>query len=406
MLQTKPGMESRIDRILSGEARRWTDMANQIDKEQDAIKNAAEERSKYSMHTVMFAARLTRREAKTIREKLSAHCEARGLQYYEKKDEWTDASEMVFPGFWAYGLNLVKIKAIPKENGRIYYLRIKANPRLMFHKEDHPFVYIADAEDVRKSLNRIQDFLDIANINDISKECFYIQRIDYCANIRLRSREEVEEYMRLVRKGLCPHPTLRKQEYSRTQGRWIPTRNSFTIYCGSYEFSVYDKQGQMMGEKDRYKDEDVAEAEGIVRVELRINRNKVRYEERKADCESEAEFLMDTAKISERLLERHLRACFGTGCFVKASKAEEIIWNSSYKDKTKELMCKIVRETAKGGLEKASLLHEKKHKDFYDMMNRFNSLGISPITIRQRSEIECLEHPIEYIKNRNANFPK
>jgi len=161
-----------------------------------------------------------------------------------------------------------------------------------------------------------------------------------------------------------------------------------------------------MGEKDKYLAEDIAEAEGIVLVELRVKRNKVRYEKMKSDCESETEYLMHTAEISERLLDKYLRECFGTGCFVKASKAEEIIRESSYKDKTKERMCRIIRDTAKNGLQKASLNYEKKHKNFCDMMGRFNSLGISPITIKQRSEIECLDHPIEYIKNRNANLPK
>lgn len=183
----------------------------------------------------------------------------------------------------------MKVKTISKNAGIIYYLQIKVNPRMMFHKDAHPFVYIADADDVRKSLDRVQDFLDMTNINNISKDYFYIQRIDYCANIRLRSRNEVEEYMRIVKKGLCPYPTIRKEEYSKTQGRWIPTRNSFIVYCGSYEFSVYDKQSQMMGEKDRYKVKDIAEAEGIVRVELRVKRNKIRYEKKKSDHESEIE---------------------------------------------------------------------------------------------------------------------
>lgn len=381
-------------------------MMNQKDTEQDKIKNAAAVSNRYSMHTMSFCTGLTFREAKTIREKLITYCEAEGLRYYERKNEWTDTKELIFSGFLTYGLNSVKVKTISKNSGKIYYLQIKVNPRMMFHKDAHPFVYIADADDIRNSLDRIQDFLDMTDINEVSKEYFHIQRIDYCANICLRSRDEVEEYMRLVRKGLCPHSTKRKEEYSKTQRRLIPTRNSFTVFCKSYEFSIYDKQSQMMGEKDKYKAEDIAEAENIVRVELRVKRNKILYEKKKIDCESEAEYLMKTAEISERLLDKHLRECFGTGCFVKASKAEEIIWESRYKDKTKERMCRIIRDTAKSGLENASLRYEEKHKSFYNMMSKFNDLGISPITIKQRSEIECLEHPIEYIKSRNANLPE
>lgn len=379
---------------------------NRKNIDQDKIKKATEVSSRYSMHTISFCVKLTHREAKTIRDKLIAYCEAKGLRYYEQKIEWADTKELIFPGFLTYGLNLVKVKAISKNTGTICYLQIKVNPRMMFHKDAHPFVYIADADDVRNILNRIQDFLDMTDIHGLWKECFYIQRIDYCANIRLGSRYEVEEYMRIVRKGLCPYPTIRKEEYSKTQRRWIPTQNSFTVYCGSYEFSVYDKQSQMMGERDKYTAEDIAEAEGIVRVELRVKRNKVRYEKKKSDYESEIDYLMATSEISERLLDKYLRECFGTGCFVKASRAEEIIRESSYKDKTKEHMCRIIGDTAKNGLQKVSLRYEKKHKSFYGMMRRFNSLGISPITIKQRSEIECLDHPIEYIKIRNANLPR
>ncbi|MCI9571253.1 MAG: hypothetical protein HFH97_01370 [Lachnospiraceae bacterium] len=381
-------------------------MMNQKNTEQDKIKNATAASGRYSMHTMSFCTRLTPREAKTIREKLIAYCDAEGLRYHEHRNEWADTKELIFDGFLTYGLNPVKVRTISKNSGKIYYLQIKVNPRMMFHKDAHPFVYIADADDVRNSLDRVQDFLDMTDINEISKECFYIQRIDYCANIRLRSRYEVEEYMRLVRKGLCPYPTIRKEEYSETQKRWMPTQNSFTVCCKSYEFSVYDKQSQMMGENEKYKAEDIAEAEGIVRIELRVKRNKIRYEKKRFDYESEIEYLMKTAEISERLLEKHLRECFGTGCFVKASKAEEIIWESRYKDKTKERMCRIVRDTAKSGLPKARLRYGEKHNNFCDMMDRFNFLGISPITIRQRSEIECLDHPIGYIKDQNANLPR
>ena len=169
------------------------------------------------MHTMSFCVKLTHREAKTIRDKLVAYCEVKGLRYYEQKNKWADTKELIFPGFLTYDLNSVKVKAISKNTGMIYYLQIKVNPRMMFHKDVHPFVYIADADDVRNILNRIQDFLDMTDINDISKDYFYIQRIDYCANIRLRSRYEVEEYMRLVRKGLCPYPAKRKEEFEQAR---------------------------------------------------------------------------------------------------------------------------------------------------------------------------------------------
>ena len=128
-------------------------MMNQKSTEQDRIKNAAAVSCRYSMHTMSFCVKLTRWGAKVVRDKLVAYCEAEGLRYYEHKNEWADTKELIFPGFLAYGLNSVKVKAISKGKGGIYFLQIKVNPRMMFHKDAHPFVYIADADDIRKSLD-------------------------------------------------------------------------------------------------------------------------------------------------------------------------------------------------------------------------------------------------------------
>ena len=86
-------------------------MMNQKNTEQDKIKNATTASCKYSMHTMSFGVRLTHRGAKTIREKLVAYCEAEGLQYYERKNEWVGTKELIFPGFLAY---------VPGPSDRIY----------------------------------------------------------------------------------------------------------------------------------------------------------------------------------------------------------------------------------------------------------------------------------------------
>ena len=60
-------------------------MMNQKNTEQDKIKTATAASGRYSMHTMSFGVMLTHREAKAIREKLVAYCEAEGLRYYERK---------------------------------------------------------------------------------------------------------------------------------------------------------------------------------------------------------------------------------------------------------------------------------------------------------------------------------
>ena len=70
-------------------------------------------------------------------------------------------------------------------------------------------------------------------------------------------------------------------ENSKTGKRKIPTKDSFTVYTKRFEFSIYDKYAQLSKEADKYSEEEMQEAEGMIRIELRVKRSKLRYDEKK-----------------------------------------------------------------------------------------------------------------------------
>lgn len=384
-------------------------MKEDVDTLQNDINNATRKREAYSLHTMTFNARLTVIETRLIREKLISY-QKNGKCRYSPDTVKEGSATITFWGFQTIPFNYIKIKTAEIVNGKFCYMSFKINPRRMFHKNNHPFVYIADSEDIRKSLVSIQLFLNEVGITEISAEAFYLQRLDYCTNIRIGSKERVVEYMRLMRKGMCPHPTHRRLEYSLTQRREIPTKNSFTATCDSYEFSVYDKQSQMDGEADKYGAEEVEEAEGIIQIELRMSRRKIKYEmDKRLYCDDE-EFLLHTSECSEELLNRCLKSCFGTGGFVMYEKAVELVKDRGYKKKTKKRMLDLLSFVAHSSLDDAKERYRRMYGDEYgpyrfrDLMGKFNELEISSITIRNRAEFEWFENPLEYIRSNNANY--
>ena len=74
-------------------------MINKKNTEQDKINNATAVSCNYSMHTMSFRVRLAPWGAKTIRDKLVAYCEEKGLRYYEHKNEWAIQRNWYFPDF-------------------------------------------------------------------------------------------------------------------------------------------------------------------------------------------------------------------------------------------------------------------------------------------------------------------
>ena len=364
---------------------------------------AEDNSKKYSVHTMMFRVRLTKRDRDSIKEKLINLSNKKGMGYYEEKSEGKAVYKtMNFNVASCFGFNTISLLKIKSENGNVFYwMDIKINPRWMFHKDNHPFVYIASKKDLELSYKKIGQFLKEAKINGIDSEAFYIQRADYCVNIDLEDRKRVKAYMRLMKKGAYPYKSERMMEYSEKGKREIPTRDSFTVYTERFEFSVYDKYAQLSKEADKYSEEEIQEAEGMIRIELRVKRSKIRYDEKKTGCNSTLEFLFSADEIAERNIPRYLMKAYGSGKFVKHEKAKKIIETSDCKKKSKNKMVEILEKVSRGNLQEVK---DSYGKDFPEYMKKFNELGISPITIEKRAPFSELENPLYYIEHKNKNF--
>lgn len=364
----------------------------------------AENASKnYSIHTLTFRARLTKREWNSIKEKLIEFSKKKKAGYYKAELKSKRANKKINYNIASYfGFNMISLLSITiKSSDTYYWMDIKVNPRWMFHRNNHPFVYIADQNELVLCYERIICFLKETKIKEIDENAFYIQRADYCVNIDLEDREHVKEFMRLMRKGAHPYKSKRMMEDCKTGKRKVPTRDSFTVYTDGFEFSVYDKQIQLSGETGKYSEEEIREAEGIIRIELRVKRRKIRYDGKKRGCDDALQFLFHASDIAEDNIPKYLKMAYGSGRFVKLKKAKQIVTASGYKNKTKEKMIKILDRASKNNLQDAKVFYGK---DFSKYLKRFNDLNISPITIEKRSRIDEFPGVLQLTEYKNRNY--
>lgn len=366
----------------------------------DAPQNAGTGDVRYSIHTINFRVFLTEKDKVAIEERLTALSK----QYHARclKKERTRYHGVRYLVAQKFGFNYVSVVKCSSEDvfSRLW-MDIKVNPRWMFHRNSHPFAYIASPDEVFRAYERIQEFLDAARIVEIDYEMFLIQRIDYCVNIDMGDRALVKTYMRLMKKGAYPYKMKRKMEYSESGHRQIPTKDSFTIFSKTMEFAVYDKCVQLEKEKEKYEEADIKTAEGMIRIELRVKRSKIRYDARTNGCEDTRSQLKMVSKIASKNIPRYIKSAYGTGKFVKYGKAKRLIQESEYAKKTKKMLLDFLQEVSSKGLEGAK---EKYEKDFNKCMKRFNELEISPITIEKGSKVKEMENPLYYIENKSKNY--
>ena len=170
---------------------------------------------------------------------------------------------------------------------------------------------------------------------------------------------------------------IRMKEYNPSQKRWVPTKHSFTITSAPtafIEFSCYNKYKQLENEDKKYT--------------------------------TEEDILLNANILSEDNIPRYIKSCFGAGYFTTAIKAKQKILDSSYHKKTKQSMIDMVERANSKGQTLEKIKCDIGKKKFSSLMRLFNQLGISPLTIRAKANIERMENPLYYIHYANANYPK
>lgn len=119
-----------------------------------------------------------------------------------------------------WGFNIIELKKCQHHDRRTdklytrYQMKIKINPRAMFHRKVYPYLYIASLDDIKAAIKRLKEFLNVTHLTPfVTFERFKVTRLDLCVNIDLGANSLSEEYMRILRKGNNLYHMIRMKEY-------------------------------------------------------------------------------------------------------------------------------------------------------------------------------------------------
>lgn len=361
--------------------------------------------SNYSLHTITLRIKLQEGFNDLIRISLDELCKE---QYPQRKYkiENNNLCKYYFDLARLYGFNSIKLVEVHTKNllRPKYYLDIKINPWRLFHSDTYPFIYIATMDDLIKSYQLVQTLLQDLKLPETLIKRFYLKRVDFCTNISLGSTDAVDEYMKILHYGTYPYSFNRLLEYSPTQKRWIPTKNSFTVGSKEIQFSLYNKYKQLKAEHNKYNFNEIEAAKGKIRIELRIDRSAIKRKENKYKIADSLEFIQLAADMASIDFPRYLKMIYGSGKFVTYKEAKKIIDNTNHRQQTKDLLLQTL-SAVKENRSLQLIKEELGTTDYSKCIRLFNNIGISPITIDKRATIKEFEHPIYYINNCNCNHP-
>jgi len=380
----------------------------------DGIKNKVAEavyENSFSIHTITFGQQLTSREHKDLNKILFQYREKHHCNSYSN-----ELGEIRFNVMKEYGVNYLATKIYGLEDYGDYtsfHFIITVNLRVLHGIRSYPFICILPNNLINGTLMKMDAVFRECGISSIIKsERLYINRIDFCTNIRCSSIDEKLELLRIARKGRRIYNSEIYLCYSESGKRNVCPTDSFTLKGKSFEFTVYDKHSNIVKSKYQYDESEIIASEKQIRIELRIKGNMIGRIRKKEGMTKK--IMRDTAnqrfmeilhKLSRDCISGYLEKIYpASGIFYAFPEAKEHIMESNLHKKTKEKMIKFMKKTSKTGLDGAiSWYKEKYGKKECQIINKFRKLQICPITLSTRSQYEYLPGFLYYIENCNMN---
>lgn len=227
---------------------------------------------------------------------------------------------------------------------------------------------------------------------------FTLQRLDLCADFSFDSPNEVDIYMKVIKKAKIPLYYERDRFPDTMENSDGKNQHSFRIKSTGSMFTVYDKDYQMFDQKLQALDTD---AKNVLRFELELKRKTLRAIEKAYDIHSTVELLdrITAEGICEKYLSDFIDHLFPQGAYCSYANAKTRVEEGLHGEKKRALCMDILRYATKCETmdDVIQLLYKKciSLGRIERCLGYFEALGIQPITIPeaylpQRDKAFCL----------------
>ena len=316
-------------------------------------------------------------------------------------------------------LGIKKITVVRCSNGfqtsSMFYVILRIEPQmLLVHDRTIELFYCSDdnkkllANEFHRAMNH---FVDDASFPELVELRYWnCRRLDYSVNLHLKDKAIAELFIKIIK---------RTSKHVRRKDKRLPYAckdQSAAEGNKSSKVMAYDKRKQI---EEEYEGVSPAimqrllnEAEGVVRFELQMKKNKLRNIMRKECLESRSIMNFLNEDLSRRYLLECYREMIGSGDFYSFYHASKIINESGYGQKKKKDLIQLLQGIAQArsiqNAEKQFIsngIHIKRTDSvvrgskgtFYNRLNAFEELGINPVLIMKDSKVKHIRNPINQI---------
>lgn len=217
-----------------------------------------------------------------------------------------------------------------------------------------------------------------------------INRIDYAVNI---NTPYVEEYIKLFQRA--DKPRNFKELYCNKSKCRKQREGSFYLFNNSVSINFYNKESERLS-KNFNKDG----AKNLLRLEVQCKKPKINTIKIKNGFESRHLEHYLSQEISYQQIGYYYDKAIGDGDYYKLSEAIKKIQNSNYKNGTKKKLIDVLREVNRHrSIWKAREESEYNFNCFNRYLSQIRALGVNPVTIPIRWEVNSLKNIFNDINN-------
>ena len=251
-------------------------------------------------------------------------------------------------------------------------------------------------EDLQLALDTAEEMLVREFGEEFSINKLELYRVDHCINLNVGTSESVREYIYLL------YRSEMKKGYKILSDDTpdFDVNKSFTVRNNDegIEVSFYDKKKEL--EQHNCEAEN---AEGILRVELRILRRKP-LERQTPDCATNRERIACCMRASRRKIVGIAHTLLLDADYYPYKKACGIVKKQVENKMLRKRMLDMLKLTKKEfsvrkAKEKLFELHPKLKHEYYNMMiEKFESIGVNVVTLDKYSDVKFLPSLFGYLK--------
>ena len=264
------------------------------------------------------------------------------------------------------------------------YIRVIVTANKVLYPEADYLSILNENENIDLLGTKLNNMLTDIFGYEYSFEKFNLSRIDCCVNVMLSKDFSAERYVKLISRSMKCQEHLILEYDDDSEINKLKNEHSFRVRTHFGTFTAYDKYFQLENINVNFE----AVSDALLRLELEFDRRHI-HNTVNDDC-SNADILKFYLRNSRGSFEEFISSRFDKGRYYTVKKMRENIENSDLKKCEKKHAQKHIDTQCYSRYYQNAMSNSKEKlksdKVFYNMLDNFECLDMSPISLSYRDK--------------------